>query len=61
MSIEEVERWERTRGAKSITGGSKQEVEGQEAGSHGWGQRVSGVGGGVNGSDVNKKERKCLL
>lgn len=48
-------------GLKSITGGSKQEVGGQEAGSHGWGQRVSGVGGGVNGSDVNKKERKCLL
>lgn len=47
--------------AKESLGGwggweSKQEVEGQEAGSHGWVQRVKVVGGGVN-----KKERKCLL
>lgn len=47
------------RARKKSLGGvweSKQEVEGQEAGSHGWVQQVKVVGGGVN-----KKERKCLL
>lgn len=66
MSTEEVKTWEKTRRAE--TNFPKQEVESQRAGarSHrGWGSagRWLDLGEGgvcVNGSNVNKKEKKML-